>query len=211
MEGHCVLFPSCETSNKTNNRRDFETNLIFLWTIIGTTDPDSKNRTLKHLLFIITVITLPFFSKAQYTFTGGSSGLISVSSVQSITLTGGSAIPSFTSANDYATGVTASNYMSVALKSNVAWTLSIQAQNTYFTRQSSSGSLTMPASVLSVKPSTSGTYFALSTSAQTLKTGSKGTTTTSGNSFNVDIKYNPGWAYSGGIYTMGLVWTLSQQ
>jgi len=134
-----------------------------------------------------------------------------VYSIQSLTLSGGSVIPSFSSLDNYANGVAVDDYLSVGIKSNVSWTLSAMAQNAFFTPMSQSGSTNMPCSVLSVKQAAASNYITLSTTAQTLKTGSKGNLSTAGNSFTIDIRYNPGFSYKGGIYTLGIVYTLSQQ
>lgn len=131
--------------------------------------------------------------------------------MQSLTLTGGSVIPSFQSLDDFANGVTVDDYLSVAVKSNVSWTVSVMAQNAHFSPMTQNGSTDMPASVLSIRSNNYSSYTALSTNAQTLKTGNKGSSNNPGNSFDIDIRYNPGFSYKGGIYTLGLVYTLSQQ
>jgi len=164
------------------------------------------------ILYLLFLLLIPAGLKAQYySFYTSTSGNINISSIYVVTLTGGTAIPSFSDADDYASGVTYSNYLNVAIKSNVSWTLSAKAQSTYFTPQSSGGSTNMPASVLSMKASTSSSYFNMSTTSQTVKSGSRGTSSTSGNSFKIDIKYTPGFTYKGGIYTIGVLYTLSQQ
>ena len=164
------------------------------------------------LIFIATILSSAITAGAQgWSYSASTSGNIIVYSIQSITLTGGTFIPSFTSLSDYANGKTAEDYLGVAIKSNKSWTLSVHAQNSYFTPMSFGGSTNMPASVLSLKDSTAYSYFDVSTTAQTVKTGNKGNTTASGNSFNIDLRYNPGFSYKGGIYTLGLVYTLSQQ
>ena len=164
------------------------------------------------LVFSIVLLVLATFSaKAQYSFSGSTSGNINVSSIQSLTLSGGTTVPTLSTTDDFASGVTMAGYLNVVVKSNVSWTLSVQSQNSYFTAMSQGGSTNMPASVLSIKPSSSSNYFNLSTSSQTLKSGSKGSSTTPGNSFSVDVKFSPGFSYKGGIYTIGLMYTLSQQ
>lgn len=120
-------------------------------------------------------------------------------------------MPTLSTTDDFASGITMGSYLNVVVKSNVAWTLSVQAQNAYFSAMSEGGSTNMPASVLSIKPSSSSNYFNLSTSSQTLKSGGKGSSTAPGNAFSIDVKFSPGFSYKGGIYTIGLMYTLSQQ
>lgn len=120
-------------------------------------------------------------------------------------------IPSFNSFDDYKDGVDVDDYLSVNIKSNVSWTLSVMAQNAYFTPMSAGGSTDMPAGVLWIKTNSMGNYLSVSTTSKTLKTGNKGSNNTLGNNFDIDIRYNPGFTYKGGIYTLGLIYTLTQQ
>jgi hypothetical protein len=150
-------------------------------------------------------------SVAQYSFSGNTSGTINVSAIQSIAVTGGTSIPSFSSLDDYFNGVVMSNYINVSVKSNVSWVVVVQSQNDFFSPQSSNASTNMPASVLSVKSSTSGTYLSLNTSGVNLKTGNKTGVSTTGISFSLDMKFNPGFNYKGGIYSIALLYTLSPQ
>ena len=166
---------------------------------------------MRRIIWILFFLFPGIEALAQYSYSASTSGNINIYSIQSLTLTGGSVIPSFSSLNDYANGITVNDYLSVAIKSNVSWTLSVNAQNTYFSPMSQGGSTNMPSTVLSIKTSSSSNYFNITTTSQTLKTGNKGNTTSSGNSFDIDIKYNPGFSYKGGIYTLGLIYTLTQQ
>jgi hypothetical protein len=164
------------------------------------------------LAFFILISVLATFSvRAQYSFSGSTSGNINIASIQSLTLSGGTTVPTLSTTDDFASGITMGSYLNVVVKSNVAWTLSVQAQNAYFSAMSQGGSTNMPASVLSIKPSSSSNYFNLSTSSQTLKSGGKGSSTAPGNAFSIDVKFSPGFSYKGGIYTIGLMYTLSQQ
>lgn len=149
-------------------------------------------------------------SKAQYSFTSSVSGSIYFSSVQSLTLTGGTGIPTLSSSSDFMNGIEMTNYLTATIKSNVPWTLSVQSTNSFFTPMNG-GSTNMPASVLGIKTTNDNNYTSLSTNSVTLKTGNKGSGTTPGNSFSLDLKFNPGFSYQGGIYTLGLMYTLSEQ
>ncbi|MBS1588213.1 MAG: hypothetical protein JST52_01235 [Bacteroidetes bacterium] len=163
---------------------------------------------------ILAILVLAFSSRqaaAQYSYSASLTGNVSVYAIQSLTFTGGSVIPSFNSLDDYINGVVANNYVSVGVKSNVSWTLSVQAESAFFTPSSQSGSTNMPCSVLSVKQSGSNNYIPLSTNSQTIKTGNKGGLNNAGNSFGLDLRYNPGFMYKGDIYNLGLIYTLTHQ
>lgn len=124
----------------------------------------------------------------------------------SLTVSSGASV-SFDDVNDYANGLIMSNFATITLKSNVLWLVNVATNATYFTALSNGASTTMPASILSYKLSTGSSYIPLSTTSQTLKTGGRG----SGQSFNVDVKFNPGFGYPGGLYSIGLVYTLTSQ
>ncbi len=145
-------------------------------------------------------------SYAQYSFSQSATGNITVSSVLELSVNSAAAI-TFSDVNDYANGQTVANYATISLKSNILWLVNISANATYFTALSSGASTTMPASVLNIKLNTSGNYMNLSTTAQTLKTGGRG----SGQSFSVDLNSNPGYNYPGGLYSIGIIYTLTSQ
>lgn len=166
---------------------------------------------MRKLLFILSFILIATNVVAQYSFSGNANGTISVSAIQSITITGGTSIPSLTSLDDYFNGIVMSEYVIVNIKSNVSWLVIVQAQNDYFTAQSSGASTNMPASVLSLKPSSSSNYLTLNTNGLNIKTGNKTGNSNSGTNFNVDMKFNPGFNFKGGIYSIALLYTLSPQ
>jgi hypothetical protein len=134
-----------------------------------------------------------------------------VSTVLSITLSNQAAAPSFSTSSDYLNGKTTLNYATVAIKSNVNWIVSINAQSTYFTPQTQGGSTDMPATVLGIRLNGNTTFTTMTTTSQTLKTGNKGNAAATGNTYNVDMKFNPGFNYNGGLYSIGVLYTVSQQ
>jgi hypothetical protein len=162
-------------------------------------------------LLIILFLFFATQSSGQYSFSGSASGTATVYAIQSLSITGGTVIPAFNTFEDYLNGITVSSFLGLSIKSNVSWTLSVMAQNAFFSPMTANGSTNMPASVLGIKTSIMSNYLNASTNSQTLKTGNKGNANAPGNSFNIDIKYNPGFSYKGGIYTLGLVYTLTQQ
>lgn len=139
------------------------------------------------------------------------SGTITVSTVLSITLSNQAAAPSFATSSDYTNGKTTLNYTQVAIKSNVNWIVSVKAQSTYFTPQTQNASTDMPATVLGFRLNGAVSFVTLTTTSQTLKTGNKGNAAVTGNTYNVDMKFNPGFNYNGGLYSIGMMYTVSQQ
>jgi len=165
------------------------------------------------LRYIITIFILFLFATGAegQTWTNTVSGTITVSTVLSITLSNQAAAPSFSTSSDYTNGKTTLNYTQVAIKSNVNWIVSVKAQSTYFTPQTQGGSTDMPATVLGFRLNGNVSFTTLTTTSQTLKTGNKGNAAVTGNTYNVDMKFNPGFNYNGGLYSIGMVYTVSQQ
>jgi hypothetical protein len=117
-----------------------------------------------------------------------------------------------TTINEVKYGKTISNFSTIKVKSNKNWQLSVKAQSTLFSLLSGLGlgGPSLPASALKIKASSSGTYKTLSTTPQVLQTGERGNEYSQGNTFTTDIKFMPGLTSRGGIYSMALVYTLSQ-
>lgn len=169
---------------------------------------------MKKLIFIL--IFLFFSGKAfcqwwgYYSFSGSASGTMDISSIVNLTVSTGSTV-TFNSTSDYSNGITSLNYTNLAVKSNILWLLEIQANAANFTAMGGGASSSMPCSVLSYKVNGTATYTTLSTASQTLKLGNQGDATASGNSFGLDLKFNPGFSYPGGQYSIGLIYTLTNQ
>jgi hypothetical protein len=145
----------------------------------------------------------------QYSYSGSGSATDNVNTITALTITGLNTSLNFNSLTAFTSGITNSGYAQLKIKSNNTWTLSVKAQNQYFTLLSSGGSTDMPATVLYVKPTTSQTYKNITTSDQVLTTGPNGPESASGNTFNIDLKMVPGFNYKGGQYNIALVYTLS--
>lgn len=118
---------------------------------------------------------------------------------------------SFNSSNQYTSGATYSGFTTHNVKSNKPWMVNVASQSTYFTPASSGADNNMPCSIVGIKPSTSSIFTPLSVSNKAVKTGNAGNSTASGNSYNVDVQFNPGYTYSAGIYNLGLTYTLTAQ
>ncbi len=165
---------------------------------------------MKRILIALLILTTVTKARSQTWSTTGS-GTITVGTVFSITLSNQAATPTFTTAANYQNGKTTLNYATVAIKSNVDWIVSFKAQASFFTPQTQGGSTNMPASVVGVRLNGNVTFLTLSTTNQTLKMGSNGPATLAGNTFNIDMFFNPGFNYVGGIYNMSVLYTLTQQ
>lgn len=164
---------------------------------------------LKYLIILLALL----FCKPAYSqsYNDVVPGTIIVSSIMSITVTNLTGTTNFTTSNDYANGKTISNYAAVAIKSNVLWVLSISSQSANFSPQSTGASTNMPASILGMRVNGTSNFLTMSTSSQTLKTGGRGNASYPGNSFNMDADFDPGYGYNGGVYTIGVLYTLSKQ
>jgi hypothetical protein len=117
----------------------------------------------------------------------------------------------FGSANDLASGKTIASFSTITVKCNYNWQLGVKASTANFNATGGGASTNMPAGILKLKKSTSGSYLTVTTSSQTLATGSRGPTSASGNSFTVDALIEPGFSYNGGTYSIVLTYTLTRQ
>ena len=163
---------------------------------------------MKRVLFILTIIILSLKANAQYSFTGTATGSITIDSMYVITAGAGTTF-TFGGVEDYANGVEKQNYAGISIKCNYNWKISVRATTANFTA-GGGGSVDMPCSILTLRKS-GDSYFAVSTSSQQLAVGNRGPTSTSGNSFNIDIKANPGYSYNGGNYSIVLQYTVTKQ
>lgn len=141
-------------------------------------------------------------------YVGYATGAITIDSMYVITAGSGTTF-SFGGANDYANGIEKTNYAAISIKCNYNWKLSVRATSSVFSA-SAGGSTTMPCSILTVRKS-SGSYMTVTTTPQQLAVGNRGNDLVAGNSFNIDIKANPGYSYNGGIYSLVLQYTITRQ
>lgn len=165
---------------------------------------------MRAILFLLVCIATAPTAHGQYTFSQPVSGTITVSSVLNVSISGGATI-TFTSLDDYANGRALVNYATCTLKSNLLWLVNVKANATYFTA-SGGGSTNMPANIISIRKSGTSTYYPLSAvTAVNLATGSRTGGSPFYTTFNVDLKANPGYDYNGGTYSIGLIYTLTNQ
>src|ERR1044072_1778510 len=98
----------------------------------------------------------------------------------------------------------------LAVTSNKSWTVSLKANTAAFSFVPSAGDPdpAKPAGNFSYKVSTAGTYTAITASNVAVKTGSKGGTSTSGNTFVMDYQLTSNLAQDPpGTYTLAIVYT----
>lgn len=161
---------------------------------------------------VILFLTVSLSAKAQpKSFNGSTSGNIDIFSVLNLNFTNLTGVVSFNTPNDYFNGITVNNAATIAVKSNVSWQVSITAQSANFMPMSMGASADMPSTVLGIRRNGTSTFLPMSVTSQTLKTGNKGGATTSGNTFDIDTRLDPGFGYNGGSYNIGVVFTLTQQ
>ncbi len=165
---------------------------------------------MRHLMIIF--VLLVFFAtgaKAQG-LTGSVQGNFIVYSTQSITVTAMGGVISFASPNDYLNGVVSNRYANLKIKSNTSWLVSFSAQSTYFTALSKGASTDMPSTVMGIRKNGHTTFKTLTTQSQRLESGSRGSSG-SKHDFDIDVDFSPGFRYSGGLYSIGIVYTLTKQ
>lgn len=167
---------------------------------------------MKKLLLILTILFLAGQSFGQsYSFQKTNEGSLTVLPVVFLSLTQVGGVPSFDDENDYNNGVTVATYANAWVKANLPWILTVKAQTANFTPMTTGGSTNMPCGIVSVKKSTNTPWVTLTTNAQTVTTGPLGPNTVSGNTFNISMRFNPGWSYAGGLYRLNVIYTASQQ
>jgi hypothetical protein len=107
---------------------------------------------------------------------------------------------------------TAASATTLSVSSNKNWTVSVKANTAAFAFTASAGDTdpVKTAGNLSYKLSTGGTYTAVTTTNATVKTGNKGGTATSGNTFAVDYQLTSNLSQDPpGTYTLAVVYTLT--
>lgn len=161
------------------------------------------------VVLLILMMWAGMAARAQ-TYTSSTQGNFLVYSIQSLTVTSNSGLIAINTPNDYFNGVVANSYASLSVKSNANWLVSFAAQSAYFTALSKGSSTDMPAGVIGIRVSGQSSFKTLSTQSQSLATGARGSNT-SKHDFGVDVNFNPGFKYSGGLYSIGVMYTLTRQ
>ena len=142
----------------------------------------------------------------------GSGNFVSTLSIQPImelSLSNTASNITFSTPDQYAGEWVIANFNTVKIKSNQAWNLSMAATSTVFTASGTFASSNMPASVCKIGITGQANQFSLSTTSQLLSTGNRGSENANGNTFDITLKVNPGYNYGAGIYSIGIVYTLT--
>lgn len=156
------------------------------------------------------------FAALLFSFSFTHAQLASGSSNQTVSLTLKNAISlnitaatgttlSFEAADDYANGIANTTASTFQVKSNRPWAVTVKAAATSFSGPAAPAAV-MPSSALGVRLTGGTTYTALSTTAASLTSGTRGDS-----NFSVDYKATPGFAYDAGTYTLSVVYTATQQ
>jgi len=164
----------------------------------------------KKLIFIFILFYFSEKAFCQYSFTGSASGTMDISSIVNLTVSTPGTI-TFSTTSDYLNGITSLNYTSLAVKSNILWLVEVQANAANFTAMGGGASSSMPCTVLSYRVNGTSAFTTMSTGAQTLQLGDQGDASSSGNTFGLDLKFNPGFSYPGGQYSISLLYTITNQ
>lgn len=109
----------------------------------------------------------------------------------------------FASTGDYASGLTNTGASVFQVRSNRPWAVTVKAAAATFSGPTGNA---MPADKLGIRLTGGTTFTQLATTNASLTTGARGT-----QSFTVDYRANPGFDYDAGTYTLGVVYTATQQ
>ena len=118
----------------------------------------------------------------------------------------------FNEVSEYDNGITQTGATTFEVNASVPWNIHFAADADEFAVTSGSSSTTMPLSVFSIGK-TGGSLQTLTNAASTnpLNSGARGDDETTGNTFTVDYKANPGYDYDPATYEVGITYTISAQ
>ena len=159
-------------------------------------------------ILTLTVVLFAAFTAANAQSTSTASQTVSLTLQNAINISISSATGTsftFDDVSEYQNGMTNTNASTFLVKSNRPWAVTVKSAAATFTGPASPATQ-MPSSVLGVRMNGGSTFSALSTTAASLTTGARGSS-----SFNVDYNANPGFAYDAGSYTLSVVYTATQQ
>ena len=161
---------------------------------------------MKHVLLLLLG---GMFCDAVQAQSGNFSSSVSIQPVIELSLANSSSNIIFSTSDQYSSEYVATSFNTVKIKSNQNWNLSISATSSVFTASGTFASSNMPASLCRLSVTGQTGTLSLSTTSQLLATGNRGNDVYTGNSFGITLKINPGYDYGAGIYSLGLVYTLT--
>lgn len=159
-------------------------------------------------LFIFSFITLNSFS--QYSFTGIANSNVSIQPIVAMNIIPANYTVNYNTIDQIVNGITL-NLNTIQIKSNIPWKFNIAASSPFFTNTGVGSNNNMPSSIVKLGIQNQSGNISLSTATQTLKSGNRGSFTSSGNSFTITLNTNPGFDYGPGIYIISVNYTLTAQ
>lgn len=156
-------------------------------------------------LLIGCLIQLPLYSQSSDDFTS----TLKIQAVMELSITNSTSNITFSTPDQYAAEYVITNFNTIKIKSNQSWNLSLSSTSSVFSASGTFASSNMPASICKIGITGQTSSLTLSTTAQLLSSGSRGSAAASGNTFDITLKVNPGYNYGGGIYSIGIVYTLT--
>lgn len=122
----------------------------------------------------------------------------------------GSTNISFGTSTAYQDGISSNNFHILQVRSNASWLVNVTAP-AFFTASGGGASANMPSSIIGIRRNGTVTYTNLSTTPQTIRTGTAGDITSGNNSTSFDMLFSPGYNYAPGIYNIALTYTVTNQ
>jgi hypothetical protein len=161
---------------------------------------------MKHVILFAAMLISFSYLHAQTTGTSNQTVNLTLLNAISLNITSATGTTlSFNASDDYLNGIANNNASTFQVKSNRPWAVTVKAAAANFSGPAAPAA-TMPASVLGVRLNGGTTYTTLSTTAAAFTSGARGD-----NSYSVDYKATPGFAYDAGTYTLSVVYTATQQ
>ena len=163
--------------------------------------------TTKKILTLATIIFAGFTAaNAQSTSTASQTVTLNLQNAIDISITSATGTAFlFDDVTKYSSGLTNSNASSFQVKSNRPWAATVKAAAATFSGPALPATQ-MPSSVLGIRLNGGSAFSALSTTAASLISGSRGSS-----SFSIDYNANPGFNYDAGTYSLSIVYTATQQ
>ena len=159
-------------------------------------------------ILTLAVIILASFTAANAQSTSTASQTVSLTLQNAINISISSATGTsftFSDVNEYQNGLTNANASPLQVKSNRPWAVTVKAAAATFSGPVAPATQ-MPSTVLGVRLNGGSTFSSLSTTAASLTSGARGSS-----SFNIDYNANPGFSYDAGTYSLSVVYTATQQ
>ncbi len=160
------------------------------------------------LIILFSFLSIQGFT--QYSFTGIANSNVSIQPVVAMNIIPSNYTINYNTIDQIVNGITL-NLNTIQVKSNIPWKFNIAATSPFFTASGIGSNNNMPSSILKLGIQNQSGVISLSTATQTLKNGSRGDFTSSGNSFTITLNANPGFDYGPGIYIISVNYTLTAQ